>query len=204
MCQCSGRHVARRILGSCGQGNLLAHLSGVLHQGCFARQMYLLIPIKCQPWCQYIYATRKQTSLATGVYPFGKDWTSHLPSCGNSRISSAARPQGSGPLFQFQDGCPLSKEKLLFHLHETLRARGLDTVGLTGHSFRVGATTAAACAGLEDSVIQALGRWRSDAYFRYIRTPGCVLAAFSSHLLPPLWLELVMNLTPMMLSTGTG
>ena len=87
-----------------------------------------------------------------------------------------------GPLFQFQDGSTLSKGRLLFHLHQTLQARGVGPSGLTGHSFRIGAATAAAQSGLEDSFIQTLGRWTSDAFRRYIRTSGTDLAMASSAL----------------------
>ena len=49
----------------------------------------------------------------------------------------------------------------------------LTTVGLkaelyAGHSFRIGAATAAAVVGLPDWLIQAMGRWSSDCYKRYI------------------------------------
>ena len=40
--------------------------------------------------------------------------------------------------------------------------------GYSGHSFRRGAATSARMAGVADHDIQLLGRWRSDAYKRYI------------------------------------
>ena len=42
---------------------------------------------------------------------------------------------------------------------------------------------AAANAALKDSVIRLMGRWNSDAFHRYIRTPRDTLAGYSSALL---------------------
>ena len=41
----------------------------------------------------------------------------------------------------------------------------------SSHSYRIGAATSAALAGVPDRVIKVLGRWFSDCYVRYIRTP---------------------------------
>ena len=60
--------------------------------------------------------------------------------------------------FLFVDGYPLSGQKLVFHLRRALDSYGIDSSGYVGHSFRVGAATAAALAGLEDSAIRTLGR----------------------------------------------
>ena len=35
------------------------------------------------------------------------------------------------------------------------------------HSFRIGAATSTKHAGVSDSHLKALGRWRSDAYLKY-------------------------------------
>ena len=45
------------------------------------------------------------------------------------------------------------------------------------HSFRIGAATAAGSAGLPTWLIKTLGRWSSDCYERYIRTPKDVLVS---------------------------
>ena len=73
-----------------------------------------------------------------------------------------------GPLFVFADGRPLRKDALVLRMQQALFSAGIDAGKYTGHSFRIGAATAAA-AGIEDSMIQTLGRWRSDSYQRYIR-----------------------------------
>ena len=95
----------------------------------------------------------------------------------------AQRGQRPGPLFLFQDGSPLSKDRLLSHIRQVLSTFGVDTTGLTGHSFRIGAASAAADSGMEDSLVQTLGRWHSHAFLRYLRTPAHRLAASSAQLL---------------------
>ena len=80
----------------------------------------------------------------------------------------AVRPSNPGPLFVLQDGTPLSRAHLVTSMREALSQAGENT---SGHSFRIGAAFAAAQAGLSDSFIQTLGRWKSSAFISYIRTP---------------------------------
>ena len=83
----------------------------------------------------------------------------------------ACRGTGPGVFFRFEGGSPLTKNRFVERVRGALVRAGIETTGYSGHSFRIGAATAAAEAGLEDSVIQALGRWSSSAFLRYIRTP---------------------------------
>jgi len=86
------------------------------------------------------------------------------------------RPSSPGPLFLFQDGTPLTRATLVTHLHTALAQAGIDTSCYSGHSFRIGAATAAAQAGYSDSFIQTLGRWKSAAFVSYIRSSPTDLA----------------------------
>ena len=62
-----------------------------------------------------------------------------------------------------------------------MAATGIATNFLS-HSFRIGAITVAARNGIPDHLIQALGRWTSNAYQLYIRTPSEALASLSLQL----------------------
>jgi integrase len=92
------------------------------------------------------------------------------------------RGPSPGPFFKRFDGSPLTKAFFVVRVRRALQEQSIDPQRYAGHSFRIGAATAAAQAGLEDSVIQALGRWSSAAFLRYIRTSRESLAAFSRQL----------------------
>ena len=64
---------------------------------------------------------------------------------------------------------------LIQHLRSLLMQVGLKDMNYAGHSFRIGAATAAAVAGMEDHIIKDIGRLTSDCYVRYIRTDSEVL-----------------------------
>lgn len=65
---------------------------------------------------------------------------------------------------------PLTRTKFLSYLKEALSRLGYDDQSFNGHSFRIGACTSGAAAGVEGHVLQMLGRWKSDCFTRYIRT----------------------------------
>ena len=79
------------------------------------------------------------------------------------------------PMFQFKDGTPLSRRTLASNLHTLLELCGLQPNNYNTHSFRIGAATTAAAAGLSAWLIKILGRWRSDSYQRYIHLPQATI-----------------------------
>ena len=82
-----------------------------------------------------------------------------------------SRGNKEGPFFMLPDRQPLTKSYFVAKVRLVLQAVGLPQQHFAGHSFRIGAATAAAKAGIEDSVICSLGRWNSSAFLSYIRTP---------------------------------
>ena len=81
-----------------------------------------------------------------------------------------ARGAGDGPLFVYEDGCPLTRSRFQSRLQELLALVGVSG-DYTTHSLRIGAATTAAAVGVPDRLIKTMGSWSSDAYRVYIRTP---------------------------------
>ena len=104
--------------------------------------------------------------------------------CPVSALLSYLSLRGSnpGPLFRWQNGTALTKPRFVSEVRLALTAANLPAKDFAGHSFRIGATTTSATAGLDDSTIQTLGRWKSASYLLYIRMEPQQLASVSSSL----------------------
>ena len=74
-----------------------------------------------------------------------------------------------GPLFIMRDGCPVSRSVFSEKLSICIKYCGLDPSRYKGHSFRIGAASHAAEGGMSDAQIRTLGRWKSNAFLKYIR-----------------------------------
>lgn len=94
----------------------------------------------------------------------------------------AVRGAGPGPLFRFQDGRALTRQRLVANLRTALRDIGLCPENYAGHSFRIGAATAAAACGIQDSLTKTMGRWESVAYQTHVRTLREQLVGVASRL----------------------
>ena len=94
----------------------------------------------------------------------------------------ALRGKREGPLFIFPDGRGLTRQLFSSMLGDLLNELNMDTKHYNTHSFRIGAATSAKLANIPDTYIKMLGRWKSDTYQQYIKTPPDELARMSKHL----------------------
>ena len=83
----------------------------------------------------------------------------------------AVRRNAPGPLFIFPGGTPVTKAYFGDQLKKSLAWAGLFSECYKGHSFRIGAAITAAMQGISDEKIQRMGRWKSQAFKKYIRIP---------------------------------
>jgi len=120
--------------------------------------------------------------------PFRKGCFVHLglgghPLCAGQAMMSylVSRGDAPGPLFLFTNGQPLTRTNLMDWLRQILASAQIPG-NFSSHSFRIGAATVAARNGVPDHLIQTMGRWSSNAYQLYIRTPADSLAALSHKL----------------------
>ena len=93
---------------------------------------------------------------------------------------AAGRPP-TAAFFAFADGRPLARE----NVNECLRL-ALHRSDITSHSLRIGGATTLADKGAPAWEIQAAGRWKSDAFKRYIRrSAGMPANSPAPHRQPP-------------------
>ena len=82
----------------------------------------------------------------------------------------SVRGNKPGPLFCHLNCKPISYNQYRGWFHTLIQClSGNNVYGL--HSFRIGAATLAASRNISSVLIQQMGRWRSNAYTRYVRIP---------------------------------
>lgn len=81
------------------------------------------------------------------------------------------RSSGDGPFFCHFSGAPLTRYQFSAMLSKALKHAGVEFKRFKSHSFRIGGATALSMAGHSIEEIKNIGRWKSNAYKSYIRTP---------------------------------
>jgi len=81
------------------------------------------------------------------------------------------RPPVQGPLFCHFNGKALSSYQFSSVLKKALGHLKANHERILPHSFRIGRATSCAMDGMLDEEIKLLGRWKSNAYQKYVRIP---------------------------------
>ena len=107
----------------------------------------------------------------------GQPFTLSIPSSSSTSVCPVVlltrylhlRRGNTGPLFCHINMDPIQPAKFRELLHMAVVRANLASSHITPHSFRIGAATFAAAQGASSQQIQAMGRWKSSAYQKYIR-----------------------------------
>jgi len=90
-------------------------------------------------------------------------------------LKASPNSEKDDPLLSLKDGRPLTYSFLMERVHSLLLSAGVEELDrYKGHSFRRGGATSLHLAGLPDSTIKAMGRWRSFTFATYVDTPRSV------------------------------
>lgn len=89
--------------------------------------------------------------------------------CTTLRNFCQMRPKHNPYLFVTQEGKPISRLCFTNYLKRLIMRANLDPKSYTSHSLRIGGATYAARLGMSKLQIQRLGRWKSDAFLKYLR-----------------------------------
>ena len=97
-------------------------------------------------------------------------------------LGSLGSHQLDRPLFRWHNGMYLTRAAFVKETKRLVQAVGLDSSKYSGHSYRSGGATSGALAGFSALELKLLGRWNSDAYEGYIRTPAQILLGFAKRM----------------------
>ena len=87
-----------------------------------------------------------------------------------------------GPLFLLPNNQSLTRASFSSALKKAFQDLHMDHCQFNTHSFRIGAATSAKRAGVSDSHLKALGRWKSNAYLKYVQLSPMDLVMLSKSL----------------------
>ena len=114
---------------------------------------------KTDPYGNGVWVTLYATGGRTCPYQAMSRYISQLP-------QHQSHP--NMPLLVSTNGKPLLKSLLVGRMKSMLGNVGEDSDLYTGHSLRKGGATSLMLAGVSTEIIQVRGRWKSNAYSRYV------------------------------------
>ena len=118
----------------------------------------------------HIKASKTDQYRQSAVVLISRTGTSTCPLSAMDKFLKQSNCRKSSPLFTFRNGKYLTRQDVSSMTKSLLYLVGANPALYSSHSYRIGAATTAAAAGIPESLIQTLGRWQSTAYKTYIRS----------------------------------
>ncbi len=89
-----------------------------------------------------------------------------MSSGSNGELPGCVTQEARSPCFSLHMAASYLMRAVVAAVSNALGMAGIECSRYSGHSFWIGAATAAAARGIEDSIIKTLGRWKSLAYLK--------------------------------------
>ena len=122
------------------------------------------------------YAILRLNASKTDPFRAGVDIVLSSPTTLQALLAYGTHLPASGdrtaPLFHDADRSAVSRRWLMKRVDGLLRKTGRNPKQFSSHSFRKGGAVSLQTAGVEDSLIRRVGRWKSDAFHLYVRDPS--------------------------------
>ncbi|XP_040275850.1 uncharacterized protein LOC120991027 [Bufo bufo] len=114
-----------------------------------------------------------------GYFPTSNSWCPVAVL--NGLLTTLGNRAPASPLLPFPSR-PLTSSQFVKHIRSLASGFGFNPQAITGHSFRIGAASAASKHGVPAHIIRKMGRWKSSCFSRYIPHPKAEIAAAFSDL----------------------
>ena len=140
------------------------------------------LPSKHNPMYMQIHLKVSKTDpFRSGVtLSVGRTGSHICPLTAMTRYISILPLNLSGLLFHKESGKPLTRKVFTSLTRDLLKTMGVNAKHYASHSFRIGAATSAGAANMPPWLIKTLGRWTSDCYERYIKTPVTTMSSYQA------------------------
>lgn len=135
--------------------------------------------------CTIIHIPKTKTSQITGEDLYFSEQLGHSnPDARLRHHLSLNKPSDSEHLFAYTHTAtgkrplrrPLTKSAFLKRIHTAARRQHLEP--LQGHGIRIGATLEYLLRGVSFEAVKVLGRWKSDAFLRYLRKHAEIMTPY--------------------------
>ena len=135
-------------------------------------------------YCKIKLLKNKNSQFESSYVNIGTTDDKYCPvSCLIKYLKRRVKITGNNYCFVWADGKPITAQQFRANFKLLIKNLGKDTNFYNAHSLRIGDATAMARVGLNEGLIKAQGRWRSQVCLDYVRPEAEDMAKISKKML---------------------